>query len=192
MIGVMSSDVDKAASTKHGPPKRHHEVLHAPSLRDRVRHQIPAALPDLSPIAASVASVVEVVGGNLNPKGDPGICDRNPLDRFLNVLTSVPFIAVGLSQFRRRSSPEGKAYSASLLAVGASAIAYHSAPPGRAKSITRRLDYWSVEAACCYLAVTLRQSMGDEAVSPGPKQAVIPCLQDHWHLQHAAGQGGLP
>jgi len=66
--------------------------------------------------------------------------------RVLNVVTSLPFFAVGIIMRRRLSSPEGKAYGNSMIAVGAAATMYH-ATSGSLRTLARKFDYYAIAHA---------------------------------------------
>lgn len=97
---------------------------------------------------ANVLGVVQLggllaaCGQVLSPKG-PGGCDRNRCERCANVITSVPYVAVGAHCLKYRASKEGKLWGASLACVGLASAGFHSST-GRWRSIGRKLDYWSI------------------------------------------------
>jgi hypothetical protein len=82
------------------------------------------------------------VGSVLQPQGDTHN-DNDPTQRLLNVLTSLPFLAVGANELRKRRTPEGRTHAMSLLAVGTVATAYH-ASSGESRLLWRKLDYWTI------------------------------------------------
>ncbi|EFN56739.1 hypothetical protein CHLNCDRAFT_144168 [Chlorella variabilis] len=82
------------------------------------------------------------VGDMLQPQGEaPG--DATWGERTANVLTSLPFLALGLHMHRQRLTPEGRHHALSMAAVGVAATAYHAAS-GRARRIARKVDYWTI------------------------------------------------
>lgn len=83
-------------------------------------------------------------------------------DRIFNVVTSIPYLAIGIHTFRRRETQVGKLYGASLLGVGAASMAFH-ATSDHCKAICRKLDYWSI---------ALSSILVMRAVNPGLPPAV--------------------
>ncbi|PRW50907.1 hypothetical protein C2E21_5382 [Chlorella sorokiniana] len=82
------------------------------------------------------------VGDMTQPSGEaPG--DATWGERTSNVLTSLPFLALGWHMHRQRLTPEGRQHALSLMAVGAAATLYH-ATSGRARRIARKIDYWTI------------------------------------------------
>ncbi len=81
----------------------------------------------------------------IQPQGDcPNDDSRG--QRILNVVTSLPFFAVGMIMRRRLSSPEGIAYGNSMLLVGAAATMYH-ATSGSLRTLARKFDYYAIAHA---------------------------------------------
>lgn len=81
----------------------------------------------------------------IQPQGDcPN--DDSMGQRVLNVVTSLPFLAVGMMMKRRLSSKEGKAYGNSMLMVGAAATLYH-ASSGSLRTLARKFDYYAIAHA---------------------------------------------
>lgn len=71
------------------------------------------------------------------------VCCRTLGERVINVLTSLPFSAVGLHMLRQRRTRQGRRHGGSLVAVGAMAALYH-ASFGRFRGLARKLDYWTI------------------------------------------------
>jgi len=81
---------------------------------------------------------------NARPHG-PGCNDLTPLERTINVATSLPFLAVGLRLLRTRRAPASRRFGRSFVAVGAIAGAYHACPRGGpVRDALRKLDYYSI------------------------------------------------
>jgi hypothetical protein len=76
------------------------------------------------------------------PQG-PGCCDHNGFERFANVLTSVPYVAVGIHAYRNRQTEAGRLWGASIAGVGVASGVYH-ATSGRAKQWARKGDFWAI------------------------------------------------
>ncbi|CAL8462760.1 g2293 [Coccomyxa elongata] len=75
-------------------------------------------------------------------------------ERVINVVTSLPFLVVGMHTRRARQTPEGKRFGSCLVAVGASATAYHAAS-GQLRCALRKLDYWTIALASTQMARAL-------------------------------------
>lgn len=114
-----------------------------------------SALSDLRPIECSnlkdsigrgLGDAAATVCSMLRPKG-PGIVEEH--SKALNVLTSLPYVALGWWTFSQRSSFESKAYGASLMGVGAGATVFHltDGTSGLVRMCTRKLDYWCIAAS---------------------------------------------
>ena len=58
--------------------------------------------------------------------------------------------AAGLHGRRKRQTPEGRWYGASLLGVGVGSITYHSSA-GSWRAAGRKIDYWAISAASAAL-----------------------------------------
>ena len=102
---------------------------------------ISKALSDETWLSACVVRVRD----QIRPQGDcPN--DDSADQRLLNVITSLPFVGVGLHMRKMLSSKEGKAYANSMLMVGAAATLYH-ATHGRLRKMCRKLDYYSISYA---------------------------------------------
>lgn len=85
------------------------------------------------------------VGSLLRPQGETSN-DDHPAERAVNVLTSLPFIALGAHMHGARRSPAARQYARSLVAVGCVAAAYH-ASWGRLRPLLRKADYWTISLA---------------------------------------------
>lgn len=94
--------------------------------------------------------MIAAVGSFVKPQG-PGVCDCNGLERVLNVLTSLPFVAVGLATMRRRRTHPGKVYGASLIGVGMASMTFHSATGGF-RTFARKLDYWTIAVSSALMS----------------------------------------
>ena len=84
----------------------------------------------------------------------PGCGCRTLAERVINVVTSLPFSAVGLHMLRQRQTAEGRRHGASLVAVGAMAALYHAVPSfgrGRCRDVARKLDYWTISWSAALL-----------------------------------------
>ncbi|CAG9466686.1 unnamed protein product [Pedinophyceae sp. YPF-701] len=110
----------------------------------------PPLLQDLSPF-------LDVVTGSFKPKGVCG-CDHSPLDRAFNIATAVPYVMSGWEMLRNRETSAGRFFGASLIFAGASAVAYH-ASWGKARTIARKLDYWSISAGATAMSFALFPSL---------------------------------
>ena len=99
-----------------------------------------------------------------------GVCDATPSERRANVLTSIPFLALGADLLRARAgdlAPAGATAAAGatcatprekrrrlgrgLLLVGASALAYHLTPlaPPTRRALARHADFAAIALAAC-------------------------------------------
>ena len=99
-----------------------------------------------------------------------GVCDATPSERRANVLTSIPFLALGADLLRARAGdldPAGATAAAGatratprekrrrlgrgLLLVGASALAYHLTPlaPPTRRALARHADFAAIALAAC-------------------------------------------
>lgn len=83
------------------------------------------------------------------PQGH-GVCDHNDFERRANILTSLPYLAIGMHMLRKRQTAEGRWYGASLLGVGAGSMTYHCSR-GRWRAAGRKVDYWAISAASAAL-----------------------------------------
>lgn len=101
----------------------------------------PSFVPNLA-----IAGLIDM----LRPVG-PGVSDHNVLERCINVITSLPYAAVGLHAMTNRKTAEGKLWGASLVGVSAGAVAFH-ASSGEARNFTRKLDYWLIAVSSCLLS----------------------------------------
>jgi hypothetical protein len=97
---------------------------------------------------------ISAISGQIKPSGAPG-CDFNPLDRTINVITSLPYVAVGYHNVRKRHTFAGKAFGLGVMCCGVAAAVFHATPPGKLRQFTRRVDYWTiaVTATCLTRAV---------------------------------------
>jgi hypothetical protein len=90
------------------------------------------------------------------PQG-PGCNDATPLERAVNVLTSLPFVAVGAHILRTRRAPAARRFGRSFLAVGLVAGTYHACPRGHnLRRPLRMLDYYSI----AWSSSLLREAVG--------------------------------
>lgn len=122
---------------------------------------------DQTPAAAGwgqrLRGLVLRVGDMTQPSGEaPG--DGSWGERTANVLTSLPFLALGWHMHRQRLTPEGRQHALSLMAVGAAATLYH-ATSGRTRQIARKIDYWTIAVS----SVAMVKSV--YADSPGVRRA---------------------
>ncbi|XP_031286103.1 uncharacterized protein LOC116144816 [Pistacia vera] len=79
--------------------------------------------------------------------------DQNLLERFANVLTSLPFIALGIQAPRKNLNT--KMYANSLIGVGLASSMYHSSR-GRLRRYLRWADYTMIATATVCLSRALR------------------------------------
>lgn len=87
----------------------------------------------------------------------PGCNDATPLERCVNVLTSLPFVAVGAHVLRTRRAPAARRFGRSFLAVGLVAGTYHACPRGHhMRRPLRMLDYYSI----AWSSSLLREAVG--------------------------------
>jgi len=100
-----------------------------------------------------VPRLVMSIGGMMQPQGDTHN-DNHVDQRVVNILTSLPFFAIGAHMLRRHQTSEGKQYAASMIAVGAAATAYHSTS-GRTRRLMRKLDYYSIAASSSFMLKAL-------------------------------------
>lgn len=92
----------------------------------------------------NVAAMSAMVSSQLRPAETCAFdCDWSPSERWINMLTSLPYALVGMHMFRNTKRRGSKLYAASQVSVGAAAFAYH-ASKGRARVWCRRGDYWSI------------------------------------------------
>jgi hypothetical protein len=144
---------------------------------------------------AAVAAV-----SRMSPCG-PGCCDSTPLERAANVLTSAPYVVVGLRAARRRRTPEGRAWGLSMAAVGAASTFFHAAPRGPAKELGRKLDYWAIAASSALLCRALRPgggvprrltaaSLAATPFRPFPVSTLNTLAMELEFLRRAAAHGG--
>ena len=93
------------------------------------------------------------MGNLLQPQGDTHNDDSSD-QRIVNIVTSLPFLAVGANMLRKHRTPEGREYAASMLAVGAAATLYH-ASSGKLRRICRKLDYWTIAVSSASMVKAL-------------------------------------
>ncbi|KAL3824259.1 hypothetical protein ACJIZ3_020288 [Penstemon smallii] len=79
--------------------------------------------------------------------------DRNFAERFVNVLTSLPFIALGIQAPRKNLNC--KIYASSLIGVGVASSLYH-ASRGKIRKYLRWADYTMIATATVCLSRALR------------------------------------
>jgi hypothetical protein len=72
--------------------------------------------------------------------------DNTMTQRTMNIVTSLPLLAIGFRMLHRHRSAEGQQFALSMMAVGAAATAYH-ASSGRSRKVLRKLDYWTIAAS---------------------------------------------
>jgi hypothetical protein len=72
--------------------------------------------------------------------------DNTVTQRTMNIVTSLPLLAIGFRMLRRHRSAEGQQFALSMMAVGAAATAYH-ASSGKSRKVLRKLDYWTIAAS---------------------------------------------
>ncbi|KAA0046324.1 hypothetical protein IC582_021968 [Cucumis melo] len=89
----------------------------------------------------------------LRPVGGCIQGDRNLAERVANVLTSLPFIALGIQAPRRNFSM--KLYANSLIGVGVASSLYHSSR-GKVRQYLRWADYTMIAAATVCLTGALK------------------------------------
>lgn len=87
-------------------------------------------------------SLMLKVGDALQPQGDT--CnDDTPIERAINVATSLPFLTMGTNMLRKRKTAEGRSHAISLILVGLTASSYHLSR-GALRRVMRKLDYWVI------------------------------------------------
>jgi hypothetical protein len=107
----------------------------------------------------SMGGLVAVAAvSKMSPCG-PGCCDGNRLERAANVLTSLPYVAVGLRAASRRRTPEGRTWGLSMAGVGAASMFFH-ATKGPLKEVGRKLDYWAIAGSSALLCRALKPGGG--------------------------------
>lgn len=89
-----------------------------------------------------VASSAVSIRDHLQPQGDVHN-DDTLTQRVLNIVTSLPIVALGWGLRGKLSSAEGRSYANSLVAVGVAATAYHCSW-GKLRRTTRKADYWAI------------------------------------------------
>lgn len=108
----------------------------------------------ISALQEHVPRLAMSIGSKLHPQGDNAHNDDKFDQRLVNVVTSLPFLAVGANMLRRHQTPEGRQYAASMLSVGVVATAYH-ASSGQTRKILRKLDYWGIAASSSFMVKAL-------------------------------------
>ena len=111
--------------------------------------------------ASSTASFVDRIAGaavsirdNIQPQGDVHN-DDTLTQRALNVVTSLPIIAIGYHLRKKVTSPEGISYANSMVAVGAAATAYHCSWGRFRTTVARKLDYYAISYSSAKLVRAL-------------------------------------
>lgn len=106
--------------------------------------QAPSSLSDA--FLGGATSLASALHGQLRPNG-PGIVEEH--SKLLNILTSLPYVALGWGIVRQCESTEAKAYGYSVMGVGAGAMVFHltDGRSGPERIWARRLDYWTIAAA---------------------------------------------
>lgn len=102
--------------------------------------------------------VVDAISGAIKPKGEAG-CDYNPLDRAINVVTSLPYCAVGLHQMRKRETKAGVFFGACMVATGVAAGAYHATWHPTWRPFFRKVDYWTIAVTATALTRATYQNV---------------------------------
>ncbi|KAI8477064.1 MAG: hypothetical protein J3K34DRAFT_516031 [Monoraphidium minutum] len=77
----------------------------------------------------------------VSPQG-PGQNDATAGERVVNILTSIPFVIIGMHSLRCADESRRR-FGAAFITTGAVAGLYH-ASSGAARLIMRKLDYWSI------------------------------------------------
>lgn len=99
--------------------------------------------------------MIRAVVNRMKPVGD-GTGDDTRVERWLNVLTSIPYGLCGVHAIKHRRSLEGKVWGLSLVGVSICAGLFHASRecifPPRARSFCRKLDYWVISASTVSLA----------------------------------------
>ena len=96
-------------------------------------------------ILARLPRLATSVGNLMQPQGDTRN-DDCPDQRLVNIVTSLPFFAIGARMLQKHRTPEGREYAWSMMAVGAAATLYH-ASSGKFRPIARKIDYWTIAAS---------------------------------------------
>lgn len=131
------------SSTEYSPSTSHQKFVDRLNTTN-TSHEVNDESASLSLHDKIIAAGV-CIRDRIQPQGDcPN--DDSVGQRVLNVVTSLPFFAVGMIMKRRLSSPEGKAYGNSMLLVGAAATMYH-ATSGRLRTLARKFDYYAIAHA---------------------------------------------
>ena len=90
-----------------------------------------------------ISSAAVSVRDNLQPQGDVHN-DDTVTQRALNILTSLPIIALGWNMRSKLSTSEGRSYANSVIAVGLAATAYHVSWGKLRTTTARKLDYYAI------------------------------------------------
>lgn len=107
----------------------------------------------LAGLQTHIPRLAASVGNLMQPQGDTRNDDCAD-QRFVNIVTSLPFLAVGVNMLKKHRSPEGREYAATMLAVGAAATLYH-ASSGKLRRICRKLDYWTIAVSSASMVKAL-------------------------------------
>ncbi|WIA21866.1 hypothetical protein OEZ85_004242 [Tetradesmus obliquus] len=99
----------------------------------------------------------------MSPQG-PGCCDFNKGERVANVLTSLPYAAIGLHSIRRRRTAAGKLWGCSMLGVCGASITFHVSS-GKWRDLGRKLDYWMIAASSGLLTRALYPNLPPAATA---------------------------
>ncbi|KAK3261171.1 hypothetical protein CYMTET_29911 [Cymbomonas tetramitiformis] len=133
----------------------------------------------------------------------PTVCDSTFSERVANVLTSIPFMVLGVNNIRnaRRASKTYKLYSAALVGAGGAALAFHTpANSDPIKPALRKLDHLAIgalgiaTARCANPALPLSWTLASAAMLPFHPQGVAGAnllLTERAFLQKAAGNAGF-
>lgn len=105
-------------------------------------------------LASRLSGACTAVGSQLRPQGNNEANDDHPAERWVNVLTSLPFLIIGAHMVPKRRTAEGRLHAWSTVAVGATAAIYH-ASSGKAREVTRKADYWCIAATSVAMVKTL-------------------------------------
>jgi len=101
-----------------------------------------------------LAGAAVSIRDNIQPQGDVHN-DDTLTQRALNVVTSLPIIAIGYHLRKKVTSPEGISYANSMVAVGAAATAYHCSWGRFRTTVARKLDYYAISYNCAKLVRVL-------------------------------------
>ena len=101
-----------------------------------------------------IAGAAVSIRDNIQPQGDVHN-DDTLTQRALNVVTSLPIIAIGYHLRKKVTSPEGISYANSMVAVGAAATAYHCSWGRFRTTVARKLDYYAISYSSAKLVRAL-------------------------------------